>query len=123
MTQRSGAFTRGPCRNTSFSSVVGIPVMAQPNPKEDSILICGVRGERVVAEPNSCLIVAAFNAATAAEDMGYGGQEAVEALPRLLKMLHLYSYPGDFEGRPSRSEQQDETRALLASCRAKESTS
>lgn len=36
---------------------------------------------------NSQLIVAAFNSATAAQDMGFDGIKAVEALPGLLKVI------------------------------------
>ena len=102
--------------------------MAQPDPKEDSILICGVRGERAVAEPNSELIATAFNAATAAEDMGYDGQAAVEKLPELLALVVGIRDAIDFTGNTFELADdvlclEDKVKAVLTALRAKEHTS
>jgi hypothetical protein len=53
------AHTKGPWTAGHFSSVVGLPVMAQPDPTSNSVVICGVRGDRETAEANARLIAAA----------------------------------------------------------------
>ena len=85
----------------------------------------GLPREEVLA--NAHLIAHAFNAATTAEDMGYDGQAAVEALPELLgKLSGLTSILENLDGGYLAPNDIDNTdmhsaRALLASCRAKES--
>lgn len=51
--------TPGPWQANAYSSVVGLPVSAQPDPKENTIIICGVRGDRATAEANARVIAAA----------------------------------------------------------------
>ena len=121
MTQRSGKFTRG---SAVFEELRAARdgdgyVLTEGNRVE----IChhggatslGLPREEILA--NADLIVAAFNAATTAENIGYDGQAAVEALPELLRVLHLYVYPGGFEGRPASTEQREQGIATLAACR------
>lgn len=50
--------TPGPWTANRYSSVVGLPVSAQPDPKQNTIIICGVRGDRETAEANAHLIAA-----------------------------------------------------------------
>lgn len=53
------AHTPGPWTACAYSGVVGIPVIAQPDPKENSVVICGVRGDKGTAEANARLIATA----------------------------------------------------------------
>lgn len=82
------AFTRGPWRIAvpylGFSAIHGA----------DGALVFGLaagsekeRQPEDVCDANARLIAAAGTAATAAEDMGYDGIAAVEALPELLEAL------------------------------------
>ena len=60
MTDLSNATPR-PWHKSAYSSVVGLPIMAQPNKFANSKVIVSVRGEWTEAEANAALIVAAVN--------------------------------------------------------------
>jgi hypothetical protein len=57
-------FTPGPWTAAPFSSVVGCPITAQPDPKQNTIILAGVHGSfgddyRAEVEANAHLIAAA----------------------------------------------------------------
>lgn len=54
--------TPRPWRAGFYSSVVGLPVMAQPDPAENSVVVLTMVGDREECEANAALIVAAVNA-------------------------------------------------------------
>ena len=51
--------TPGPWTARAYSSVLGLPVSAQPDAEANAVIICGVRGEQKTAEANAHLIAAA----------------------------------------------------------------
>lgn len=53
--------TPRPWRAGFYSSVVGLPVMAQPDPAENSVVVLTMVGDREECEANAALIVAAVN--------------------------------------------------------------
>lgn len=77
-------WTPGPWRAGHFSSVVGCPVVAQPDPARNSIIVAGTRGavasesDAFVAEivANAHLIAAAPDLYEALEALLQGGQPA-----------------------------------------------
>lgn len=76
----SGAFTPGPWRATAFSSVVGCPIMAQPDPKRNSVIVAGVHGAfgddyQGEVEANAALIASA--------------PELLNALERMVAVIHM----------------------------------
>lgn len=74
--------TPTPWRPISYSSVVGASVVAQPDPKENSVTVAMIPGpDRATAESNAALIVHAVN-----RDHLFG--ELVEALEGMLGELH-----------------------------------
>ena len=128
MTQRSGKFTRG---SAVFEELRAVHdgdgyVLTEGNRVE----ICHHGGAQSLGLPrdevlaNANLIVAAFNAATTAEDMGYDGQAAVEALPELLRALWRVGHEPIGHPEASHSEvltqATDIAREVLAACCAKE---
>ena len=137
MIQRSGKFSRGPCEVWGEDEpTAGVPALeigrgefGTPSCKS----ICYVNSTLDAAadkfsltpedRANASLSVAAFNAATAAEDMGYDGQAAVEALPKLLEMLAVAELllSGNRSARDNNNFAA-EIHEALASCRAKESS-
>lgn len=48
--------TRRPWRPGSYSSIVGLPVMAQPDPTQNQFTVCTFRGEQAEAEANAALL-------------------------------------------------------------------
>ena len=54
--------TPPPWRSHPYSSVVGCPITAQPDPTKDTINITATIGEQEQAEPNAAFIVHACNA-------------------------------------------------------------
>lgn len=60
--------TPGPWEAGHYSSVVGLPVMAQPDKTKNTIVICGVRGDRHEAEANARLIAAAPDLLSVVQD-------------------------------------------------------
>jgi hypothetical protein len=59
-----GSFTPGPWKAAPFSSIVGWPISAQPDPKRNTVIIAGVHGffgedYRAEVEANARLIAAA----------------------------------------------------------------
>lgn len=71
----AGQHTPGPWEAGHYSSVVGLPVVAQPDPTQNTIIICGVRGNREEAEANARLIAAApdlFAALAEVAVLGHG---------------------------------------------------
>lgn len=86
MTQRSGKFTRGPCKIVPGTSVV-TPSIAPIDSGPQIAMTMFPDEHDCLAD--AYLIRAALNAATTAEDMGYDGQAAVEALPRLLEVASM----------------------------------
>lgn len=125
MTQRSGMFTKGP----------GLAHVADPDDgygaaryrvSGQEYVLAVILGDvaELNSEANAALVAAAFTAATTAEDMGYDGQAAVEALPELLRALDEIA-SGALWGGPAK----DHVRFIrlladksLAACRSKEST-
>ncbi len=53
--------TAGPWRATSYSSIVGCPITAQPDPTRNTRVVAGVHGDRDEATANARFIVAAVN--------------------------------------------------------------
>jgi hypothetical protein len=54
--------TRRPWRLGEYSSVVGLPITAQPDPTQNTVNICSFRGERAEAEANAALVMRALEA-------------------------------------------------------------
>lgn len=142
MTQRSGRFTKGLWQVRGPSSGWGAmddggdyAVYVERDNTKHIIaeVICKTRENNCEpAEANARLIIAAQQAATAAEDMGYDGQAAVEALPRLLEKLEgieeYFEQRGDAEYLPGIAAPQGneemthlmEIQEALTACRSKE---
>ena len=134
MTQRSGKFTRGPWGWSIQDHSMAL--LSGPDLLEDHVAAvgpCESCAKRVMdgewkwgrcmtpTEANAALIAAAGTAATAAEDMGYDGQAAIEALPKLLDVLETVS--PYFEGEHHYDHPDNvRIRAARAACRTKEST-
>ena len=130
MTQRSGKFTREPVVLETVKTSCGVCHKIGPFPWTDTEKnhACIYVDDRMAwkhgpeLEANAHLIVAAFNAATAAENMGYDGQAAVEALPKLLEMLAVAELLlGGNRSARDNNNFAAEIHEALASCRAKES--
>lgn len=73
--------TKGPWRVGHYSSVVGLPIMAQPEPTRNSVSVCVVHGDREQAEANAQLIGAATDMLTALREM-VSSAEAIVAFVR-----------------------------------------
>lgn len=79
-------YTPGSWRAAPFSSVVGCPITAQPDPKKNTVIIAGVRGAfgddyRAEVEANARLIASAPELLEALESLMscIGGEEETEA--------------------------------------------
>lgn len=96
-------FTRGPVKkegtcvyalNAKGTNIFFINVQGGWNNKNGGKV--SIRTSLDELEDNAALIAAAFNAATAVQDMGYNGQKAVEVLPELIAfMLDLTDWLDD----------------------------
>jgi hypothetical protein len=133
MTQRSGKFTRGPCVFDDISRPnetdgLGYIYTADRGCGGPTLAHTG-DSDLPAAEnrANAALYAAAHNAATIAEDFGYDGQAAVEALPEILRGLWRIGY--EPQGNPEASHSgvltkcEDIARALLNAIKTKEPTS
>jgi hypothetical protein len=78
--------TPTPWRAGSYSSIVGVPIMAQPDPKQNTIIVAGTRsaaattpdGFRAEVEANAAFIVRAVNAH---DDLVKALRELIESMP------------------------------------------
>ena len=120
MSERSGKFTRERCeareascmRHVDGGLLRFVPIMSPMRTLNDE------------SRANANILAAAINSGNAAEDMGYDGQAAVEALPGLLEVVNeaarligLGTKDGDSGARVILSTK---GRAVLEFCRAKE---
>lgn len=54
--------TQRPWKMGAYSSIVGLPITAQPDPTQNTINVCVFRGERAEAEANASLVMRALSA-------------------------------------------------------------
>lgn len=92
--------TPGPWRKGSYSSVVGLPIVAQPDPTQNQINVCVVRGERAQAEADAALIAVA--------------PELLDALEWAAKQIGILS---EYIETPAALAKFDECKAILAKAR------
>ena len=78
--ERKAKWTRGPVWDESG-------VIHAKGPKWTEYYHSCIHPVHVETEADAALVVAAFNAATACEDMDYDGEACVNALPELVKIL------------------------------------
>lgn len=74
-----------------YSSVVGLPVMYQPDPGKNARMMAVFNGTKTEAETNAALFYAAVTATHEVVSMGYDPIKLVENLPVLVLSLECWA--------------------------------
>lgn len=101
-----------------YSSIVGLPIMAQPDKTKNSVVVVGVRGERAIAEANAAFIVHACNNYEAVVKQ----RDAAEAANFTLVNMLKWSCKNEGECLADHPELLEKARDLLASLASAKST-